>query len=658
MKSKYPWSVVLILALLIIAAYWPVRSFDFIDFDDKLYVTDNTRVQAGLSAGNLKWAFTALQPVYWQPVTWISHMMDVEMYGLKPGGHHLTNFLIHLASTILLFTVLRRATGSTLRSAMAAALFSLHPLAVESVAWVPERKNVLGAFFWLLTIQAYLVYVRNPGAARYSLVLAAFILGLMSKPVLVTLPLILLLLDVWPLGRVSRTDGHPVRACVLEKIPLVLLSIAVSAVTYQSQMQAGAIVSLDRLPMDIRISNALLSYVKYLGMMVWPSGLAVMYPYPETAPPLYQTLCAGAALIGITILAIRSRRAYLTVGWFWYLVTLIPMIGLVQAGPQAMADRHTYVPIIGIAILVSWGAGDVVERWKWPAWLPACTAVSLVLICALLTRFQLRHWRDSAAVYEHAIQVTDRNTLAHNNLGTVYLKDGRIGAAVTQFLQAIRIRPDYVSAHYNLALTRLFLGEIDEATRHFEAVVRIDPNHADAHYNLGVILAQLGQLKKSETHISEALRIRPQDADAHHVMGLLLSRQGHFADAAWRYSDAISIKADFAEAHYNLGLTLARQGKPAEARDHFEEAIRIRPGDSRSHNNLGAALAQIGRTDDALAHFRKALEADPRNVEALCNTGILLSARGRVGDAAAYFEKALLIDPTYARARRLLEKIR
>ena len=491
LNNKY--LICFMLAIVTLAVYWQVGNSAFVNYDDPTYVTDNQDVRAGLTAESVTWAFSTTHGGNWHPLTWLSHMLDCQIYGLNPRGHHYTNLLFHILNTILLLLVLQKMTGALWKSALVAALFALHPLHVESVAWVAERKDVLSTFFWMLTVGVYVLYVENPGVKKYLLTILLFALGLMAKPMLVTLPFVLLLLDYWPLGRfqikklgtAQSSDGtspkdtrnekrkspkgpakDAVRSkkntesgyrwslalpLIWEKIPLFVIAVASSIVTFFAQQSGGAVRSLEALPFTVRISNALVAYISYIGKTIWPFHLAVFYPHPGM---LAGWKIAGACLLllSISFMAIRALRLYpyFTVGWLWYLGTLVPVIGLVQIGSQAMADRYTYVPLIGIFIIIAWGIFDLAAGWRYRKEGVAVVSASLLLILMVMTWFQLQHWSNSITLFKHAINVTENNLTAHYNLGLALVKNARMDEAIDHFTRALQINPDNANSHKNL----------------------------------------------------------------------------------------------------------------------------------------------------------------------------------------------------------------
>lgn len=491
-----------------LVVFWQSADHEFVNFDDELYVTRNSHVQAGLTYQGLVWALTTTHVGNWHPLTWLSHMLDCELYGLNPGGHHFTNLLLHIANTLLLFMVLKRMTGALRRSAFVAALFALHPLHVESVAWVAERKDVLSTFFWMLTMGVYVRYVERPGLNRYLLVLLSFALGLMAKPMLVTLPFVLLLLDYWPLGRFqfrqssddSNSQSHEsinfsnqrslIFRLVLEKAPFFALAAVSGVVTFFVQQGGGAVRSLYVFPLDIRIANAMVSYVSYIEKMIWPHHLAVFYPHPGMLP-MWQIAGAGLLLVCISVLVVRAarRHPYLLTGWLWYLGTLVPVIGLVQVGSHAMADRYTYVPLIGLFIMIAWGSCDISERWRYRKIVLAISTGVLLCASMISTGSQVRYWQNSVALFEHTLDVTANNWLAHNNMGIALARRGKFDEAIAHYSETLRIKPDYAPAYSNLGIVFAVQEKAEEAIAHFRKALQINPDYTAARKNLEVALA-------------------------------------------------------------------------------------------------------------------------------------------------------------------------
>jgi Flp pilus assembly protein TadD len=563
------------LALGTLVVYAPTLGYPFVYYDDHVYVYENPQVQPGLTLDGAYWALTTFHGGNWHPLTWLSLQLDAALYGgLNAGGFHLTNVLLHTANTLLLFVVLSRMTGAVWRSAVVAGLFALHPLHVESVAWVAERKDVLSALFWMLTLAAYLGYVRRPGVGRYLLVLLALALGLMAKPMLVTLPCVLLLLDYWPLGRWESAVSSG--RLVLEKLPLFALVLAACIVTCLAQSEGGAMVELQAVPLEARLENALLAYVAYLGQTAWPLHLAVHYPHPGLAVPAEQALGAALFLAVVTALLLVAGRPwpYLAVGWLWYLGTLVPVLGLVQVGDQAMADRYTYVPLIGIFLLLTWGAGDLALAWRVPrAGLVAATTLVL-LACAALTWVQVGSWASTLDLWQQAAAVSENSDRAHINLGSCFQKAGRLAEAQEEFAKAVALKPRHVLAHHNLGLVLAARGRHAEAVEHLQKAVALDPQNASAHNDLGYVLQQVGR----------------------------------FEEARAEYRHSIALDAGQALSHYNLASVDMRLGQVDEALAQVREAIALNPGNALFYRSLGKVLQALGRHEEAVSAFRKAQE--------------------------------------------------
>jgi tetratricopeptide (TPR) repeat protein len=634
--------VCLFLIVATLAVFWQLSNHEFVDFDDDTYVSENSHVQTGLTKEGIVWAFTTTHANFWHPLTWLSYMLDCQLFGLDPGMHHLSNLLLHMANSILLFLVFRRMTGALWCSAFVAALFALHPLHVESVAWVSQRKDTLSTFFWMLTMWSYVWYVERPGVNRYLLVLLFFILGLMAKPMLVTLPFVLLLLDYWPFGRfqlgqsngfISNLSNPQKRSVALrlvwEKIPLFVIAGASSIVAVLAQQSGGAIGSLDKYPVSLRIANALVSYVSYIGKMIWPHHLALPYPHPG-AIPSWQVVGAGLLLVCVSVLVVLWARKYpyLAVGWLWYLGTLVPVSGLVQVGSHAMGDRYTYVPLIGLFVVIAWGVSDLLPRWRYRN---VVLAVSTgIVLSVLMTKswVQIRYWQNTMTLFKHTLSVTANNVKAHNNLGIALLRQGRLDEAFAHFAEALRMSPNNAALYYNLGLALLRQENFKEAIVHYFKAVEINPNLVEAHRDLGTALSRQGRFKEAIEHFSEALRIQPSNPDLHTSLGNLLLRQGRLDEAIAQlnkgnlnraighFAESLRMKPDNAMAHNNMGNALARQGNLDEAVVHYSEALRIRSDDENVHYNLGFVLKRQERFKEAIEHFSEALRINPNNVKA------------------------------------------
>ena len=679
------------LAAATLVAFGPILRNGFVNYDDGDYVTTNPEVLSGLSWAGVKWAFTAGHAGNWHPLTWLSHQLDVQLFKLQAWGHHLTSLLLHAANAVLLFLVLRRATRSAAGGMSPAArdwlcagvagLFALHPLRVESVAWVAERKDVLSGFFFMLTLGAYVRYAerrreqegagRETGGGRrggfsalgcYLFALGFFALGLMSKPMLVTVPLVLLLLDYWPLERWREREGGgaasapgggspvslaaPVLTRLLwEKVPFAVLSAASCVVTFLVQRKAGAVHSLETIPLEFRITNALISYVRYAGKLVWPAKLAVFYPAPAEWPPLWVAL-AALGLVGVSVLVVRAaRRApWLAFGWFWYGVMLIPVIGLVQVGQQAMADRYTYLPLIGLCVAGVWSGAELVRRRARAAVaLAAAGAVALLAAAGALTWRQAGFWRDSTSLFEHALAVTRENFVAHNNLGVVLLDADQQAAALRHFTEAVRIKSNYPEGLGNLALCRLKEGRTDEAEELLRRSLQ-KRETVETWHNLGRMEEQRGRAAEAEQAYTKALRLRPNHAPSLMALGILLSGQ-HREEEALRYLQAaVRAAPENADARFNLAFALNNRGEFAGAAAQYAEVCRLHPEDVEARQNLALALLGANQPAAAAAQFRRALELRPA-AHLHHYLALVLDSQGQAAEALAHYRDAARLGP-------------
>jgi protein O-mannosyl-transferase len=578
--------ILLFLAAATLLVYALVWNHEFVNFDDDLYVTRNPLVHKGITWEGVKEVFSGSMNGLYHPLTMISHMLDVNLFGIRPGPHHLVNLFLHTLNGILLFLALRSMTGDLFRSGFAAALFLLHPLHVESVAWISERKDALCALFWMLTMLGYVKYVRKPALGTYLLVLILFVSGLMSKPMAVTLPFVLLLLDWWPLSR-----RKPLRYLFLEKVPLFAFSVVFSFLAVWAQNTVELLPSLEKLPLLYRIENGATSYAAYLLKTLWPMDLSVHYPLPPEFP-LWKTLSAGSVLVLITaaVAGLGRRKPYLFVGWSWYLGTLIPVIGLFQVGSHAMADRYTYLPLVGLFLMAAWGIPDLLLRYAWGRRFLIISGAASLLYFGVVAYVQVGRWAGSTSLFEHAVRAAPGSGLAHYNLGVALQQEGRL----------------------------------EEAMKHYGAALGSSADYYEAHNNLGVLLAGEGRLSQAIEHFHAALRIKPDHADAQNNLGLALMQAGDLHEATARFSRAIQLRHEFAEAHFNLGIALFRQGRLDRASAHLREALRIRPGRADVHNALGVVLARQGEFEEAETHFREALRLATGNLEAAKNLRLLL----------------------------------
>ncbi len=590
-KKKQILLISLLLAAAALIAFWQVMDCDFIRYDDGEYVTQNPHIQHGMTMEGIRWAFTTRHVGNWHPLTWISHMLDVELFGFNPRWHHATNLLFHIANTLLLFLVFQRMTKALWPSAFVAVLFALHPLHVESVAWVAERKDVLSTFFWMLAMGAYVCYVERPGLQRYLAVIVFFALGLMAKPMLVTLPFVLLLLDYWPLRRfqpgkvaqeIRAAANRPVsadrkkdkarkkqataagaltaqkpaarpdpwagiRPLFWEKIPFFILTALSCLVTFTAQQQAGAVRSIEAFPAGVRIANAFVSYVAYIGKMFWPANLAVLYPHPGLWPP-GQVWGAVFLLIAVTALIVWSakRFPYFTVGWFWYLGTLVPVIGFVQVGSQAMADRYTYIPLIGLFIMAAWGIPELLKKWRFRKEALLASSLSILLCLFMVTWTQVGYWKDSLTLFDHTLNVTDHNSTIYYNRGVVYNELGNPARAIGDYDRAIETNPRYADAYYNRGLAYISLDNFQQAIGDFDRAIEINPRFADAYNNRGAAYKDMGNLTRAMGDFDRAIVIDPENAKAYYnramINGSLGNHRQAFEDfklaARYGYEDA------------------------------------------------------------------------------------------------------------------------
>ncbi|NQT10954.1 MAG: tetratricopeptide repeat protein [Desulfobacteraceae bacterium] len=622
-------TIYLLLILTILVAYWQVKDFNFVGFDDELYITENSHTQAGLTIKGIVWAFETFRAGNWHPLTWLSHMLDCELYGLNPMGHHWTNLLFHIANTILLFFIFQKMTGAIWKSAFVAALFALHPLHVESVAWVAERKDVLSTFFGMLTILAYIRYVKKRNFLRYSLIFIFLSLGLMAKPMLVTMPFVLLLLDFWPLERLkycsnsqsSNFQSLNLSRLFLEKVPLFIPVAISSVLTIFAQKEAGALYSFESLAVKTRIANAFVSYASYIVKTVWPQNLAIFYPHSFGMLSLCYVFLAGFAIAGISFFSIRSfkQRPYVAVGWFWYLGTLIPVIGLIQVGAQGMADRYTYIPLIGLFIMLAWGISDLLKKWHYRKTVLAVCAIILLFTFSTRSYFQIRHWENSAAVFKNAIQTTKNNWLAYRELGLALMRDGKLDDAVFYYKKALQIRPNYLTALDNLGMTLHRLGRFEEALFYYSKALKIDQKDAGIHNNTANVLTAIGKLEKAVQHYKKAILIDPEFADANYNLANVLVTQEKLDKAILYYESAIKNDSEYSDAYYNLGCILLKKKEYKKALAHFAEVIKIKPDYKQAYNQIGIILLQRGKIKKAEKFFSKAVQIDSGYKDAINN---------------------------------------
>jgi tetratricopeptide (TPR) repeat protein len=659
-KKSLVISIYLVLTVSALLVFWQVRNFDFVNYDDNKYVSENHHVLNGLTADNVIWAFTTGFAEFWHPLTWLSLMLDCQLFGPNPGAMHLVNLLLHIANTLLLFIVLKKMTGALWQSAFVAAMFALHPLHVESVAWIAERKDVLSTFFWLLAMLAYAQYVKKPGVARYLLTLLVFALGLMAKPMLVTLPFVLLLLDYWPLDRISRFQWKIFYRLVLEKIPFIVISIASCVITFLVQQSGRVVISFDRFPLKFRISNVFISYVRYMEKLFYPGGLAAFYPHPlENVSVLYAVISA-ILLLAVTILVLRfaQNHRYLVTGWFWYLGTLIPVIGIVQVGSQAYADRYTYITLTGLFIIIAWGLPELLKKLlsASPVESPQRKiALGLSMILALATlgicaHRQTSYWKNSVTLFSHALSVTQNNYVAYDGLGAAYVSLGRIAEAIDDYKQAVQIKPNYADAYSDLGVVYSGLGRWTEAMDAYKQAIRIRPDYADYYLALGNTYNKLGRYQDSVKVCKQAIRIKPDYAEAYNNLGVAYARLERWPEAIEACKQAIKINPDYTEAYNNLGITYSRLDRLTEAIDAYKQAVKIKPDLAEAYYNLGRAYVKLGRGIEAIDAYKQAIKIRPDLAEAHNNLGRMFANNDRWPEAIDAYKQAIKIKPDLAEA--------
>jgi protein O-mannosyl-transferase len=598
-NPKISWSVLICLVLLFATAavYYQVHSFDFVSLDDPLYVTENPNIQTGITFKALKWSFTTGYANFWHPLTWLSYMLDWQLFGSNPAGYHLTNLILHIMNTLLLFIVIKQMTRSLWQSAFVAALFALHPLHVESVAWIAERKDVLSTFFWILTMWAYLRYVKHSGFARYLLMLLTFTLGLMSKPMLVTLPFVLLLLDYWPLDRIGHFNRRIITRLVLEKIPFIIISAFLSFVAFFVQQSGESVSRLSELGFKIRICNALISYLKYIEKMFWPARLTFFYPHPGYNVSFLSAGIAVVLLLVATILILRFAKnyRYMVTGWFWYIGTLVPVIGLIQVGGHAMADRYTYITLTGLFIIIAWGVPDLMAKWRYRRivlWICSLIVLSVLAICTYL---QIQFWKDGLTICRHSLEVTENNYKVHCITAEIFLKQGDFDEAIRHYTEAFRIGHDYIGPGYTDALNGIGYafyktGKNNLALECYQKAIQIDPNVAEFHANLGVVLADEGRFEEAAKHYKIAMETMDDMPQIHISLGSAMQGAERFEEAATEYGKVLAADPENVEIHNNLGVVFSRLGRFDEAIQHFSRAVQLDANSTVARNNLNNAL--------------------------------------------------------------------
>ena len=596
--------------------------YDFVNYDDNEYVYANPAITSGLTPQGIIYSLTGGQARNWHPLTTLSHMLDCQLWGVRAGGHHFTNIILHTIAVVLLFLVLKQMTGAMWQSAFVASLFAIHPLRVESVAWISERKDVLSAVFFMLTLGAYTRYTRSPSIGRYLTMSILFALGLMSKSMLVTVPLVLLLLDYWPLKRFA--EGFSPKKLILEKVPLFTLSAATGVATLLVQQSSMAVV--EKLPVVWRIGNGLVSCVIYVKQMIWPVGLAVFYPHLGDQLPIWKIGLAIVLLgtVSAGTITLPRKRPYLITGWFWYLVMLLPVIGLIQVGSQAHADRYTYLPQIGLYVLLVWAITDALVSRLQRRILAVAASVAVVAL-AWCAHDQASYWRDGESLWRHALAVTSRNFMAHDGVGNYLANRGRLDEAIDQFQKALNIFPGYPEIETNLILALTKKGRTDEAITHLEALLKEHPNDAQTHYSLGNALRKRGDLASAMAAYEKALSIQGRYPAAHYALGFTFDQDGQIDEAIAHYQEAIREQPNYPEAYYLLGNDLLKKARVDDAIAAYEQGLKSRPTYPEAQRNIGLALLQKGRPSEAIVHWQNALAAQPDSVDSLNDLAWILA---------------------------------
>ncbi len=612
---------VLILSTLLV--FWQVRNFDFVNYDDNKYVYENPHVLNGLTTDGIIWAFTTGCTSNWHPVTWLSLMLDCQLFGKNPGWMHLINLLLHLVNTLLLFVLLRKMTSSLWPSAFVAAAFALHPMHVESLAWIAERKDVLSTLFWMLTLLAYVSFVKRPTILRYLMTITIFAVGLMTKPMLVTLPFVLLLLDYWPLNRFCSSPASVpdirriLYRIIIEKIPFFALAAVSSVITFLVQQSGGAVTYFSALPLRSRVANAFLSYAKYIGRLFLPRDLAVFYPFDVSVIQPSQVVLCALLMVVVSVLAVRFRRKqkYLFVGWFWFVGTLFPVIGLVQVGQQSLADRYTYIPYIGLFIIIAWGLPELFSKWPQREIALGLSMVIVLTTLGICSHRQASFWKNGFTLFSHAVSVTRNNYIALDNLGTAYSNIGRYQDAVESYKQAIKISPGYADAYYNLGVASGQLGRYQDAIEAYKQAIKLNPDYVKAYINLGVDYSRLSLYQDAIEAYKQAMRIKPDYPDAYVNLGVTYHRLGRYQDAIEAYKQAIRIQPDFALVHYNVGVACDKLGRYEDAIEAYKQAVTLKPDYTEAHFNLGLDYSKVGDKDSALEEYKilKTLDAVQAN---------------------------------------------
>jgi tetratricopeptide (TPR) repeat protein len=658
-RKRDSWIVCLLVALATVCVYGQVVHFSFVSFDDPDYVYENSMVREGLSWKTIKWAFTTSHASNWHPLTWLSHLLDWTLYGSNAGGHHVTNLLLHLATSLVLFFALRRLTGTIWRSGLVCALFALHPLHVESVAWISERKDVLSALFWMLTMFFYAGYTASVGTTngvrqrlQYGFAIASFTLGLLAKQMLVTLPFVLLLLDLWPLKRCQPWTWTRLAKLVVEKIPFFLIAAIFIPIVVSVQKGGGAVVAVDLVPLDQRLENAVVSYSRYALKLLWPTKLAVFYPYPDIWPLSVFLSAAAFFVVGWVVALWKFKtKPYLFVGWSFFIGTLVPVIGIVQVGAQSMADRYSYIPSVGFFVAAVWICSDIVSEYATRRRIAAVVAVAVLVTLSVAAYLQTTSWRDSVTLYSRGLRNTERNLTLEMNLGSEYLDLKLTNAAIERFEAALKVYPNDPLTHGNLA--RIYTAQRNwaEGNKHYEIAITSSPYNARLQNSYGYALLRQGRVEEALAHLRRALELNPSLAPALFNYGDALRQSGKDDEAIKMLERGLEIEPNEPGAHAMLGTLYYAHGKLEQAQNHLETALRLRPGFGEAHRNLALVLIAPGRQPspavlrEAGAHLRKAIEINGNDFLAFTELGSLALRTNDLRSGVSFFQKALAIKP-------------
>jgi len=651
--------VYLVIIVVTLAVFWQVNHYDFVNFDDQVYVTENTHIQSGITLEGFRWAFSTKDTGLWNPLVWLSLMFDYQLHDLNAGGYHLTNLILHVMSALLLFWLFNRMTGAIWRSAFVAAFFALHPLHVESVAWIAERKDVLSAFFWMLTLCLYVYYTEKPVIRRYLLVLFCFACALMSKPMVITLPIVMILLDYWPLDRLqsdkkklseTKIAGIIPLWQLKEKITFFILSAFIAFITLYAPNKP----SVKHFPLSSRVANALVSFVTYLEKTFWPHDLAVFYPFPDQIPA-WEVLFASLLILVIctAVIVAAKRLPYLFVGWLWYAITILPVIGIIQissSAPYAMADRYHYLPSIGIGIMLAWGIPLLFPREDIRRIILFPVGIIIVTIMSFLSWNQCGYWKDNYELFNHALQVTKDNNLAHNSFGRSLLIKGKIEEAIDHFNEAIRLKPDNILSYYNRGAAYAKSGRHQRATEDYTQAIRLKPDYADAYNNRGLSFGELGQHQLAIENYTEAILLKPDYADAYNNRGIAYGKLGRHHRAIEDYTEAIRLKPDDADAYSNRGIAYDKLGQHQSAIEDYKQSTRRNPDLAQSYYNRGIACGELGQHQQAIENYTEAIRLKSDYVDAYNNRGIVYGKLGQHQRAIEDYTEAIRLKPDHAEA--------